>query len=1695
MKNTKKRVNKILSIILALTIVVSTFAGLSLVSAAGNPNFNKVADNATLDGWKEFFGTSTASTKNAGGVWTDKSVFVDNNHEVFQNLTDAYGNSIKPTVSDDSFLVALSAIASNKSIVGYSHIPTDTILVLDVSSSMGPGNQSHNNDAIAELVAAANSAMTELLAINKNNRIGVVLYWGSTTTFLPIDRYTTTNKVTGTDTLKFFETNSSRNQVTISSGVKDGQGKSVQAKTQKVQSGTYIQGGLGLAADMFKAKSDANDTIISGDGFQAGTQRKPVVVLMTDGAPSYGTTAYADPGNSTLGLNATSSNNFAFLTQLTAAAVKKDITGYYNGSETMFYTLGFKIGSDATARSVVDPRNSTSTITNFWNTYKAASVGSNVTIRDGNQTVTIKKSGKVDDIVYNDAYYSADSNDDLEAAFNKMINEIIIQSLYRPTLVENNNANMEGFIEFIDDIGDYMKVQEIEGIMVGDKLFTGEKLSENFRTDGGDLGTVDNPNDMGNVLVSAVRERLQIDSIAEARELITNAYTHGQLSYSKQGSKVTFSNYIGWYADENGKYLGFWCDKHTYKDVPNGAKYINKSYGMLGEISDKYTESDLMYTSIQVHTEIVPQDRFNSKDTDNVVAGHAQLIFRVPAALIPVVTYDVELEGTGYEDAKNITMNISDAEPIRLLFEVGLRDDVNEYNIEAALGNNHRNANGEYVFYTNQWSVEQFDTIIDPNNSEYIAPTESINTIAYFEPNYENERYYYNELTPIYVKQGSSYVKYSSATKPTANDGNEYYRQINSFELTGNGNEAVLKKSYERISNAAIARIEKSDTNNGWNIIKETVHRVYDEIQTPKNSNLTNTIGYSYYPTVEHIEGTHYYADAILGNNGVLTVTPATGISITKTVDASLEGNTDEYTFNVKIGDDAARYSVIRKDDKGMFADFGEKIELDSEGNGTIKLVPGETVLIVGIPAGVSYTVSEDVPSGANYEVSKSSGTLGVIEQYHLSAAKFENAIRQSGNLIISKRVAHPFGTTPDSIYNHVFKFDATLSASGAIYPDATVSAYYSTAPDAKFDLNVVNNKIEGIELKGNQSIIIKIKDGWTTNVTEQSNMPSGFTLTDTNVSTNKTVTVDTNVEYVFTNTYAPKSVNADVVIDASKVLNGRPWNNDEFTFALYRYNKSAAQYEEIGRETVNKSGDFGASLTNAIKSEVFTEVGEYHYMVRELVPNETKGVTYDSNYRIFTVVVTDNDTDGKLEIAEVEAENAVSVAANGNAYIVVANDFVNVYKAEGIAEVTIEINKMVNTPSGITYSPEGFEFGVYDNTGKLITPIHETDANGKTQFTFTYDATGVDYQNNKVYNYVIKENNTGLGGITYADDIPFTVTIKDNLDGTISATTNIANKNGDVSIVDVINVYSTKDISVSIEATKKLNGRELVAGEFEFALSDSNGNVIANATNDANGRVVFESLTFDKVGTYNYVVYENETDGKGVTVDTTKYAVQVVVTDNSVGNLIATVKVNGTVVNGSTASAIVFENSYKAAKTDIVVLAQKVLEGRTLCDGEFEFELYYGDTLIATAKNDVDGNVKFENIVVEDAGEYEFTVKEVKGNDENVAYDETVYTVTVTVTDNLDGTLSLDYVYANGEEEVEEIVFNNKYIEPTPDPEPMPDPEPTPEPKPQPEPTPQPESPKTGDGVNLAGWLAVMFSSGAILFATGKKLKKVKNS
>jgi len=1647
MKNTKIKLNKILSVILTLTIVFSTFSGLGLNAASANPYYSKVADTATLDGWKEFFGSSSPikSTENAGGVWTDKSVFADNS--AFTGLTDAYNEKIVPTVDNDSFLVALSAIASNKSIVGYSHIPTDTVLVLDISGSMGPDN----NDAVSDLVLASNAAIEKLLTLNNNNRIGVVLYSAEYAqgndehyyTLLPIDRYTATDKVTynnGTrfDTSddiivgKYLETNSSYshngNEISIASGVSDSTGK-VDETTIDVVGGTFIQGGLKAAADLFKGKADANDTVVSGDGFQGGTQRKPVMVLMSDGAPTYASTNYTNPANPNRGSGQYTYDSYAFLTQLTASYLKKQITSYYNNTEALLYTLGMGVGNSAVAESVLDPQNSTPNINDYWEDYAQASNGASVEITND---ISVVKDSTITDKVYTNQYFEAENGEDLFNAFDAIVNEIIIQSLYRPTLVENNNSNMEGYIEFIDDIGDFMTVQQIEGIMIGDKLFTGEKLCENFRTDGGELGTIQNPNPLGDNLIWAVQQRLGIEDNATAQRLVTLAYEHGQLSYTDEDN---YSNYIGWYADKDGKYLGFWDESHTYLQAPTDAVYINKSYGMLGEIVDGHNVSDLMYVSIQVHTEIVPQGTLGTTDKSVIIPGHAQVIFRVPASLIPVVNYSVTLEGTSYENAKNIEMTISDAEPIRLLFEVGLRDDINEYNIEKRLADNYRTADGKYVLYTNEWSVEQFNNETHPEYPTYIHPTDSINTIAYFEPNYANERYYYTEPTPVCVYNASTgdYEKYSSTTQPLADDGNEYFRQINVFELTGNGNEALHKKIYERISDTALGRVDKSETNGGWNIRKETIHRVYDEIETKKLLNETNTLGYSYFPTVEHIENTHYYADAILGNNGKLTITPVTGISLTKTIDDTLAGTTHDFTFNVDIGDTAATYSVVRSFD-GNYTDNGETITVDGDGKGTINVKPGETVLIVGIPVGTNYTIEEYIPSGANYEVSSSSGTTGTIEQNHLSEVKFENTLAD-GNLVITKQIVHPFATAPDSLYDHVFKFDVELSG----YNEGDiVQAYYSTDVDNKIALTISGGKIDNVELRGNQSIVILAKAGTEVTVTEnESAMPQSFYLSNTEVSDNKVIASDSNVTYVFTNTYIPEAVTPDITINASKELTGRPWDNDTFTFALYKYDTVLAKFVEVAnsRETITKAGDFGSILTAAIKAESFDKVGTYHYSIRELVPDNTYGISYDTVSRDFNVVVTDIDTDGKLEINVVENANHTNITKDGGAYTVTANKFVNTYKADGIAEVIIEINKTVATPNGITYSPEGFEFGVYNDAGNLVSPIYSTDENGKTRFIFTFNADDVDYQNDKVYNYVIKETDTGLGGISYAKDIPFTVTVKDNLDGTISATTNIANTNNGVSVVDVTNVYNTQSIDVIIEATKNLTGKGLENGEFKFdVLSLDTGSVVVNdVTNDAAGIVTFKLPTFTEVGTYNYKVYEDEENANGVTVDTAEYNVTIVVDHDGKGNLIATV--NGTEFDGTPINVGEFNNTYTPQSVEVTLEATKTLTGRetALQDNEFEFAIMEkgGKVLQYNATNDANGKIVFNALKFDAVGTYDYIIFENEVDHNGVKVDPKHYNVRIVVDDFGSGVLSTEVIVDNKTitgSTVDAIVFNNTY-------------------------------------------------------------------
>jgi len=146
-----KHINKrVFSLLLCLALVMSYLPS-GFLTASAEPatvamETARLTDPSTIDQWKQFFGTQTnhpnrvtLSTEFAGGVWTDKSVFTPD--QIPQQLKNATykGKSFPMTDKGDNFLVALSGMASNKQIKGYSTIPTDTVLILDLSNSMDTG--------------------------------------------------------------------------------------------------------------------------------------------------------------------------------------------------------------------------------------------------------------------------------------------------------------------------------------------------------------------------------------------------------------------------------------------------------------------------------------------------------------------------------------------------------------------------------------------------------------------------------------------------------------------------------------------------------------------------------------------------------------------------------------------------------------------------------------------------------------------------------------------------------------------------------------------------------------------------------------------------------------------------------------------------------------------------------------------------------------------------------------------------------------------------------------------------------------------------------------------------------------------------------------------------------------------------------------------------------------------------------------------------------------------------------------------------------------------------------------------------------------------------------------------------------------------------------------------------------------------
>ncbi len=1629
--------NRLLSIVLCIALLLGILPAMLPTASAAAADGTRTSDPSTMDGWKDFFLPTDGSlnTENAGGVWTDKSVFTD---------ASAFAGTGITMDRTDGFLVALSTIASNMSITGMSHVPTDTILVLDVSGSMN--DNENNNDVAEELVEAANTSVHTLLTANTFNRVGIVLYSSSSNggsasvVLLPLGRYTT-----GDDHqyISYTVTGNRNTTETVSldaNTVIEGTTTRPSSTSKEVVGGTFIQNGLHLAKEQFVATT--NETTVT-DPTLGTLKRKPVLVLMSDGAPTYGSSSFTSPTSSNMGTGSRSTAGLGFVTQLTAAYIKNRIEEKYS-TDCLFYTLGLGTGNDTVATSVLDPDNSSSAVNSFWTQYDAAAVGGTVQVqnRDRENNLSAQYVTKIEEALsksYVDRYF--DSSDytgtsgsgslaeALKNAFAAIVDDIQLQSKYYPTLI-SDSEELSGYISFVDRIGQYMDVTDVKGILINNILYSGADLAQNFASgsNGGALGTVTNPTALGDEMVWAVQARLGIATADEARTLIGLAYQYGQLSYT---SSTEFSNYIGWYANAQGQFLGFWHEGITTMPDPSDPTltdetrpaYIIKSYGYLGAVDEEHgvSASDMMYATVQLR--------------EDILTGEQTVAFAIPAALIPIVTYNVTLDGAG---------NLSDltatgaTEPIRLVYEVALDDAINEFTLTDLVSSEylaqHTAADGSVSFYTNQYEVD--------NSTGY----DKVNTYSYFNPSRQNDKYYYLEDAPVFTD--TSGTLYTGTAQPSG----VMYRRYKVY--TKNGNTLDTVTVYRRLSDAALATTRQTEGSNTWYIPQGNVHVNLDGYLVSKTQNTTGTLPYANVPFVDASNhsvddlGYNFIIGATLGNNGKLSVTPTTGIRITKEMAADATAPDAPFTFtltNVTNPQDNAAYPAYRIPVSGEPIEFTVSF---TAGTATVELAPGEILYIGGMTAGQTILIEEAenmdyIVESVNADSDAKSIRI-LLQANTLSNADFVNADRGRGNLTIGKEVTHDFGEDYNIPADKSFTITVTLAGIGTA--NATFPAQQTGS-----DITSVTTDENGqftVTLKSDQQITLSdLPAGTVATVTEQ-NPGDGFTAQywDNGQLGDGIVTViaDNTVSVIVVNDYtAARVYPVNISISGTKVLTGRDWDaDDSFTFLLQRQTGENT-WVTLDTQTVlgtdtSKSFDFNGTLSE----EEYTAAGTYYYRVIEIEPEgDLQGITYDKTVHSFAVDVADADMDGKLEIAAVRAsrpDTTLVTQPTSNSWHV-AVTFTNIYRATGSATVTIDLNKKVTNLSGSHLAHlSGFTFELVDENGVVQFTSQPTTDRGFARLVMTYEAAGT-------YHYILREVTPDPipDGWTYSDiQIPVTVIVIDTGDGHFTAriyqgTTEPEDAGTSIS-TDFTNTYAPDPAELPIDfAQKHLSGRALVAGEFTFEVQDLEGNTLLTGTNDATGKVTFsDTLHFDTVGTYFFNIVETGTDGKGITHDKSTYRIAVTVTDVG-GKLQASY-----VLVNIAGDGIVFRNTYTAASVGHSISGTKVLTGRVLLNDEFTFVLTEAmdangtiaeGAAVYNAKNFTDGSFHFPQILYTAAGTYYYVVTETEsgGADFGIRYDKTVYIVTVVITDDGEGQLVVSSVsYAiKGGASVEAIGFTNHYV------------------------------------------------------------------
>lgn len=510
-----------------------------------------------------------------------------------------------------------------------------------------------------------------------------------------------------------------------------------------------------------------------------------------------------------------------------------------------------------------------------------------------------------------------------------------------------------------------------------------------------------------------------------------------------------------------------------------------------------------------------------------------------------------------------------------------------------------------------------------------------------------------------------------------------------------------------------------------------------------------------------------------------------------------------------------------------------------------------------------------------------------------------------------------------------------------------------------------------------------------------------------------------------FTNTYQPAATG--LALGAQKSYVKKDDNTPivpkcgEFTFDVYEGNLTAEQLAGAKPVRTATNGADGSVNFDAFS---YAKPGTHEYTIVER-KGDLAYVTYDAAVHHAVVTVADNA--GTLQ---------ASVAYDGTN--VTKPSFTNTYEAQATDSGAIALTKSVDVHDGSYQLKAGdFAFELVGSDGSVI-QTQKNDAHGKVAFDkLTFDHAGT-------FTYTVREVQPtgdapgvpGVPGVTYTGKTyTLTYVVKDNNDGKLAVESSTAKpskgtENGVTpNTMTFANSYQPGATSYQISGIKVLENTDSATmrtpadGEFTFALIDAATGQEIDRTTNAGIAFTFKAISYTATGSHTYQVKEVAGQDGTITYSDAVLDVTVSVTDDGSGQLTATAN--------KTAADLTFTNIYTPTATTATITGTKALTGRDLAEGEFSFDLKDADgNVVQTVQNGADGTFGFAPLQLDKVGTYVYTVSERAGATANgVTYDTTVFTATVTVTENAEThALEAQVAYSKGGKAADAVAFSNSY-------------------------------------------------------------------